>query len=148
MSLRRAIGSAVMLAGAASLMGVAAAATLSICAEVHAGFDLNRFAASLAWLGAALAGGVALMAGGRAVYGQWRKAAPIANVTGDIAQTVGVLCMLVLGGLMILVLAVDFQPDDIPAAVALGVGAAAGLLLAQFGVRLRATERRYPDAQS
>lgn len=145
MGWRRAIGAIIMLGGAVALAGAASATTIFAAGEIEAGAGVEAILARvmsygplLGWL---VGGGLVGMLLGRAVYGRWRDAAPIAYVTGEITCTVGVLAAIAMGGLLIFLLLTGFKQEDTPAAIALGVGALASVFLAQFGVSLR--DRRY-----
>jgi hypothetical protein len=140
---RRALGAVIMFAGTIMLAGVTWAATMLVAGAIQAGSEFNTVIGGLALLVAPLCGGVAVLVGGRFVYGFWREAAPIANVTGEITCTVGLLAAIGMGGLLLFLLLSGFEREDTPAAVALGIGAMAGILLAQFGLSLRS--RRYLD---
>ena len=143
MDWRRISGAIVMLAGAAIIVAMIAALTVLIVAEIAANTDGVRIGFKAAALGAPiLLVGMLVMVGGRALYGKWRKAAPVANVTGEITRTIGLLATIGLGGMLLFLLMSGFKAEDMPAAIALGVGAGVGLLLTQVGVSLR-NDRTY-----
>ena len=134
-----------MLAGAAIIVAMIAAITVLIVAEVAAKTDAVRIGFRAAAIGAPLLlAGLLVMVAGRAIYGNWQRAAPVANVTGEITRTVGLLASIGLGGMLLFLLMSGFKAEDMPAAIALGVGAGVGLLLAQVGVSLR-NDRTYID---
>lgn len=141
--LRRAAGATVMLAGSAIIVGMIAAITVLVAAEIAAKADIVHIVMKAAGICAPqLTLGIVVMVGGRALYGSWNKAAPVANVTGEITRTVGLLSAIGLGGMLVFLLTSGFKSEDMPTAIALGVGAGVGLLLAQFGLSLR-NDRTY-----
>lgn len=143
MDVRRAAGAIVMLAGASIIVAMIAATTVLIVAEVAAKTDPVRIGFQAAAIGSPLLlAGMLVMVAGRAIYGNWRKAAPVANVTGEVTRTVGLLASIGLGGMLLFLLMSGFKAEDMPAAIALGVGAGVGLLLTQVGVSLR-NDRTY-----
>lgn len=137
MSFRRALGAITMLAGAGTLTGVAWVVTVRVAAGVQAHAEPLAILQSTTSFGWALGVGVFTLLLGRVIYGGWRDAAPVANVIGDAARTIGVLVAVALGGILIFLLMSGFEPEDTPAAVALGLGVTGGILLAHFGVNLR-----------
>jgi hypothetical protein len=145
---RRAAGASIMFLGAALIALAAAMATLMAAAEVRAAADAAVVV--LAVLGAwpVPLGGAVTMVLGRLIYGHWHEAAPIAKVTGLVTRTVGLLTSFALGAMLVLLVISGVEREDMPAAVALGVGVTLGLLLAHIGVSLRAGGRRYPDYPS
>lgn len=92
-----------------------------------------------------IAGGVIAIVLGRLVYGQWRRAAPVANFTADVARMIGLSVAAGLGVMLIFLLVTGFKPEDLMAALALGAGTVAGLFLAYVGSNLRRSGRRYLD---
>jgi hypothetical protein len=68
----------------------------------------------------------------------------VANVTGEITRTVGILSAVGLGGMLVFLLMSGFKAEDMPAAIALGIGAGVGLLLTQVGMSVR-NDRSYLD---
>jgi len=140
---RRAAGALIMLLGAAILAGVASAGTIHVAAGVQAHAGAFALAADLASLTGPLLLGIAVMIGGRMVYGLWRQAAPIAHTTAEITFTVGLLSVIGFGGLLVFMMLSGLKPDDTPAVWALGGAAMVGALLAHFGVGLRG--RRFLD---
>jgi len=134
-----------MLAGAAIIVAMIAAMTVLIVAEVTAKTDVIHIVVKVASISAPqLLLGVLVMVGGRAAYGNWTRAAPVANVTGEITRTVGILSAVGLGGMLVFLLMSGFKAEDMPAAIALGIGAGVGLLLTQVGMSVR-NDRSYLD---
>jgi hypothetical protein len=132
-----------MLAGSAIIVAVIAAIVVRVTADVAAITDVMQIVINASEFSVPQLGiGLFVMVGGRVLYGNWSKAAPVANVTGEITRTVGLLSAIGLGGMLIFLLTSGFKADDMPAAIALGVGAGVGLLLSQVGVLLR-NDRTY-----
>lgn len=142
MTWRRAIGAGVMLAGAGTLLATATGATLLAASFVRAGESGAPVEALAGMIASAVASGALIMLLGRAIYGRWRAATPIASVTIGIARTVGLLVAVTMAGLLIFLFASGMEREDAPAAAMLALGAAGGLLLAQVGVSLRTGGRR------
>lgn len=92
-----------------------------------------------------IAGGVITMVLGRLLYGRWREAAPVTNFTADVARMIGLSVAAGLGTMLAFLLVTGFKPEDLMAALALGVGTVAGLFLAYVGSNLRRSGRRYLD---
>lgn len=127
-----------MLAGVAMVVATIAWIALVIAAEMHARAGLFEFLAAACAAGAwPLGVGVAVMIGGRFIYGHWRTAAPVVNITGEIARTVGLVSAILLGAMLIFLLASGFKYEDTPAAAALAIGVVFGVWVAQFGGNLR-----------
>lgn len=127
-----------MLAGVAMVVATIAWIALVIAAEMHARAGLFEFLAVACAAGAwPLGVGVAVMIGGRFIYGHWRTAAPVVNITGEIARTVGLVSAILLGAMLIFLLASGFKYEDTPAAAALAIGVVFGVWVAQFGGNLR-----------
>jgi hypothetical protein len=141
---RRAAGASIMFGGAGLIASAATMATFAVASDVQAGSDAFAMLVRLrdGWIWPA--SGVAAMLAGRLVYGHWRAAAPIADVTGSVTRTVGLLAAFGLGGMLAFLLASGFEREDTPAAAALAVGMIAGLLLAHIGVGLRNTHQHDP----
>ena len=127
-----------MLAGVAMVVATIAWIALVVAAEMHTHASLPDFL-SAAWSAGALplAIGVAALIAGRAFYGHWRTAAPVVNITGEIARTVGLVSAILLGGMLVFLLASGFRYEDTPAAAALAIGVVFGVWVAQFGGNLR-----------
>lgn len=143
MGWRRATGAAVMLAGVAIIVAMIAMVTVLVSSEVAAKTDVLGIVLKATGIGVPqLLVGVVVMVGGRMIYGSWSKAAPVANVTGEVTRTVGLLSAIGLGAMLVFLLMSGFKAEDIPAAIALGLGAGVGLLLTQVGVSLR-NDRTY-----
>jgi hypothetical protein len=142
---RRAAGASIMFVGAGFIVVAAAMATLMAAADVQAGSD--AWAIAFAILGGWMwpLAGIVTMLMGRAVYGHWYEAAPIANITGLVTRTVGLVAASVLGAMLVLLVVSGVEREDMPAAAALGIGVTMALLLAHIGVGLRASGQRYPD---
>jgi hypothetical protein len=143
--MRRVAGATLMLAGTGTLSGAAWAVTMLAAAGVEARaalLDIVLQSTGFAWL---LGTGLTLLLVGRLVYGSWHEAAPIATVTGEIARTVGLIVAVSMAGLLIFLFASGMEHDDAPAAVALGLGVAGGILLAQLGANLRNSRERFPE---
>jgi hypothetical protein len=83
-----------------------------------------------------LAGGSALLAAGRWLYGDWAVRAPLRNIGSRLALAGGLIaaaaCLFGLARLLVL----GFEPQDLPGAVILAMGAAAGALSALAGARV------------
>jgi hypothetical protein len=92
-----------------------------------------------------IAGGVIAMLLGRLVYGRWRGAAPVANFTADVARMIGLSVAAALGTMLAFLVVTGIKPEDVMAALVLGIGTAAGLFLAYVGSNLRRSGRRYLD---
>jgi hypothetical protein len=127
-----------MLAGVAMVVATVAWITIVVAGEmrVHGGpFDFL----AAAWVEGAwpLLGGIVVMIGGRIVYGHWRTAAPVVNITGEIARTVGLVSAILLGAMLVFLLATGLNHEDMPAAAGLAIGIVFGVWVAQFGGSLR-----------
>lgn len=148
MTWRRMAGAAIMFLGAGFIVAAAAMATLMTAAQVQAG--TNAWDIILGVLGgwAWPLAGASTMLTGRLIYGHWYAAAPIANITGLVTRTVGLIATFTLGAMLVLLVLSGIEREDMPAAAALGVGVTIGLLLAHIGVGLRASGQRYPDYPS
>ena len=135
---RRVIGAGIMFAGAAMIVATIAWIAIVVAGEMRARATLFEFLAA-AWTAGAwpMLAGLAVMILGRVVYGHWRTAAPVVNVTGEIARTVGLVSAILLGGMLIFLLATGFSHEDTPAAAALAIGVVFGVWVAQFGGNLR-----------
>lgn len=131
-------GAGIMFAGAAMIVATIAWIAIVVAGEMRARATLFEFLAA-AWTAGAwpLLAGLAVMILGRVVYGHWRTAAPVVNVTGEIARTVGLVSAILLGGMLIFLLATGFSHEDTPAAAALAIGVVFGVWVAQFGGTLR-----------
>lgn len=127
-----------MLAGVAMVVATIAWITIVVAAEMRVHAGLFEFLAA-AWAAGAwpLAAGIIVMVGGRVVYGHWRTAAPVVNITGEIARTVGLVSAILLGAMLAFLLATGFKYEDTPAAAALAIGVVFGVWVAQFGGSLR-----------
>lgn len=145
MDLRRAAGATVMLAGVAIIVAMIAVVTVLVASEVAARTDTLNIVLKAAGVSVPqLVVGIVVMISGRAIYGHWSQAAPVAHVTGEITRTVGLLSAIGLGAMLVFLLMSGLKPEDIPAAIALALGAGLGLLLTQVGVSLR-NDRTYID---
>lgn len=127
-----------MLAGVVIIVATIAWIAIVVAAQMSARTGLFAFL-SAAWAEGAwpLLAGVVTMIGGRALYGHWRTAAPVVNVTGEIARTVGLVSAILLSGMLVFLLTTGFKYEDTPAAAALAIGAVFGVWVAQFGGTLR-----------
>ncbi len=145
MAWRRAIGASVMMIGALTLLATVAGVTVLAVTYVRSG----ELAAPVGFLaavsGGALLGGVVLMLAGRAIYGRWTTAAPIANFTADVTRMVGIAITLCLGAMLVFLFVAGIEPEDGVAALMLGIGALAGMGLVHVGGNLRNRGRRYLD---
>lgn len=73
-----------------------------IGARTHAQADLLESIVIVTTAGGwPLAIGAAILIAGRAVYGHWRMAAPVVNVTGEIARTVGLSIAALLAAMLV-----------------------------------------------
>lgn len=109
-----------------------------IGARTHAQADLLESIVIVTTAGGwPLAIGAAILIAGRAVYGHWRMAAPVVNVTGEIARTVGLSIAALLAAMLVFLLVTDFGHEDTPAIAALAIGAVIGVWVAQLGASLR-----------
>ena len=127
-----------MLAGVAMVVATIAWVTFVIAAKMHAHAGLFDFLSAACTAGAwPLGVGIVVMIGGRFAYGHWRTAAPVVNITGEIARTVGLVSAILLGAMLIFLLASGFRYEDTPAAAALAIGVVFGVWVAQFGGNLR-----------
>jgi hypothetical protein len=145
MAWRRAVGAAIMSLGAGVVLATIAGGTVLGVSFVKSGelpVTAPLFATSAA---GGIAGGVIAMVLGRLIYGRWREAAPIANFTADVARMIGLSVAAGLGVMLVFLLVTGFKPEDLMAALALGVGTVAGLFLAYVGSNLRRSGRRYLD---
>ena len=138
MKLRRTIGAGIMAAAVAMIVATLAWITIVIASGMRARATIFEFLAAAAKAGVwPLSVGVGVMIAGRAVYGHWRTAAPVVNITGEIARTVGLVSALLLGAMLVFLLATGFKQEDTPAAAALAIGIAFGVWVAKFGGSLR-----------
>lgn len=127
-----------MFGGAMTVMAAIAWIVILIAAQHHAASDFLRAAMSVLTDGGwPLAAGIVVMVVGRAVYGHWRTAAPVVNVTGEVARTVGLVVAGLLAAILVFILATGFGHDDTGTIAALAVGIAFGVWVAQFGGNLR-----------
>lgn len=145
MAWRRATGAVVMMLGAASLLGTVAGTTVLSVSYVKSGELVAPVTVLAGALAAAIVCGVLILLAGRAIYGRWSEAAPIANFTGDITRMVGMSIAIGLGAMLVFLFATGLKPEDGLAALVLGLGALAGLGLAYVGANLRKSGRRYLD---
>ena len=127
-----------MLAGVAMVVATIAWITIVVAGEMRMHGGLFAFLAA-AWAAGAwpLLAGIAVMIAGRFVYGHWRTAAPVVNITGEIARTVGLVSAILLGAMLVFLLATGFSYEDTPAAAGLAIGIVFGVWVAQFGGNLR-----------
>lgn len=145
MAWRRTVGACVMLIGAGTLLATVAGTIVLSVSYARSG-ELAAPAELIASVViCALIGGVATMIGGRAIYGQWTKAAPIANFTAAVTRMVGLTVALILGAMLVFLVLAGIKPEDVVAAIILGVGAVAGIGLVRVGGSLRNRGRRYLD---
>jgi hypothetical protein len=145
MAWRHASGATIMCLGACVVLATIAGATVLGVSFVKSGelpVAPPLFAMSAA---GGIAGGVIAMVLGRLVYGRWREAAPVANFTADVARMIGLSVAAGLGVMLVFLLVTGFKPEDLMAALVLGVGTVAGLFLAFIGSNLRRSSRRYLD---
>lgn len=138
MTLRRRTGAGVMLAGAAAMTAAIAWIVILVGGQLHADAPLlESIGAVMAAGGWPLAASAVVMVIGRAVYGHWRMAAPVVNVTGEIARTVGLSIAAMLAAMLVFLLVTDFGQEDTPAIAALAIGTVIGVWVAQLGASLR-----------
>ena len=145
MAWRRAIGTLVMMLGAAGLLGTVAGATVLSVSYVKSVELVAPVTVLAGVLAGAVVAGIAIMLAGRAIYGRWNDAAPIANFTGDITRMVGLSIAIGLGAMLVFLFVTGMKPEDGLAALVLGIGALSGLGLAYIGANLRRSGRRYLD---
>lgn len=127
-----------MLTGAVAVMAAIAWIVILISAKVHQHADLFSAVVTVATAGGwPLAVGAAVMVVGRGIYGHWRMAAPVVNVTGEIAQTVGLSIAALLAGMLMFLLVTGSGHEDTPAIAALAIGAVIGVWVAHVGATLR-----------
>lgn len=127
-----------MAMGLAVIMATIAWIAIVVAGELRAGASMLDFLAAAWAVGPwPLLGGVVTLIGGRAIYGHWRTAAPVVNVTGEIARTVGLVSAILLGAILAFLLATGFKYEDTPAAAALAIGVVFGVCVARFGGSLR-----------
>jgi hypothetical protein len=132
-----------MFFGAGVVMAVVSAAILVAAPYARAGDLWGGIAAALEIVSVALLAGIMSLVGGRVLYGHWRMGAPMAAFTGNIARTMGLVSAVVLGGTLVMMVAMGLKYEDTLAAVALALGALLGVMVAQLGSTLR--DRGYPD---
>ncbi len=145
MAWRRTAGAGVMLLGASTLLATVTGAAVIGVSCVRSGELAAPFELLAAVAASALASGVLLMVGGRAIYGQWNKAAPVANFTAYVTRMVGLTVALCLGAMLVILMFAGIGPEDMIAAVVLGIGALLGVCLVYVGANLRSRGRRYLD---
>jgi hypothetical protein len=127
-----------MLGGVATLVGAIAWITIVVATQTRAQAGLDAVFIAAASAGAwPLGAGAAVMVAGRLIYGHWRTAAPVVNITGEIARTVGLVAAALLGGMLVFLLVSGIDHEDMPAAAALAIGVVLGVGIAQFGGNLR-----------
>lgn len=148
MAWQRAAGASIMFLGAGLVVLAAAMATVMAAAEMRAASDIGVIVLAILGAWPVPLGGALMLVLGRLIYGHWYEAAPIAKVTGLVTRTVGIVAAVALGAMLVLLVATGIEREDMPAAVALGIGVTVGLLLAHIGVGLRASGQSYPDYPS
>lgn len=145
MALRRALGAVVMGLGGATLLATVAAVTVLAVSHMKSAEVFAPLHVLAAGAGGAVAGGIALLLAGRAIYGSWSRAAPIANFTGDVTRMIGLSIAFGLGAMLAFLLVTGLEPEDGVAAIMLGIGTLAGMGLAYIGANLRGGGRSYLD---
>src|SRR5689334_15227657 len=89
--------------------------------------------------------GLALVALGRWVYGDWHDAAPVRQASSITVRFAGFLIAIGLGAMLLFLVATGIAPDDQAAAIVLGAGTALGVVLVMLGLRMKPPGRRYLD---
>jgi len=145
MAWRRTVGAGVMLIGAGTLLATVAGTIVLGVSYARSGEIAAPLALIAGVVAGALLGGVLLLLAGRAIYGRWNSAAPIANFTASVTQMVGLLIALGLGAALVFVFSSGIESEDEIVVLVLGLGALAGLGLVYVGGNLRAHGRRYLD---
>lgn len=124
--------------GAAAVVAAIAWIVILIGAQAHAQAEpLTSIIIVTTAGGWPLAIGASIMIVGRAVYGHWRMAAPVVNVTGEIARTVGLSIAALLAAMLVFLLVTGSGHEDTPAIAALAIGTVIGVWVAQLGASLR-----------
>jgi hypothetical protein len=88
-----------------------------------------------------LVGGSVLTLFGRWIYGEWNERAPVMRVASLLAQAVGVVMVVAMGGLFVLLLFAGVGPGERQTAVALAGGMATGFLVIFIGWAMKPSRR-------
>lgn len=145
MAWRRTVGACVMLIGAGTLLATVAGTTVMGVSYARSSELAAPPGLIAGVIAGALLGGVLLLLAGRAIYGRWNSAAPVANFTASVTRMVGLLIALGLSSMLVFVLASGIEREDEIVVLLLGLGALAGFGLVYVGGNLRAHGRRYLD---
>jgi hypothetical protein len=138
---RRTCGAWVMSIGASTAVAGAALAGVALATRLewhHAPIAVSTLEIAI---GSALAGGSVLTLLGRWIYGEWNERAPVMRIASLIAQAIGVVVAVAMGGLFIALLLTGVEPEDRPIALVLAAGMGAGFLALFLGCRLDPSRR-------
>jgi hypothetical protein len=143
---RRLIGATLMILGAATVVAMAALASVVIANFVEWENSADAMSTVAVVTLPPTVGGALLMLVGRIVYGAWRKRSPVINASALAIQLAGGIVAVGLGAMLLFLIVTGITADDQTAAAALGIGTTAGLALIFIGFRIKSgSGRRYLD---
>jgi hypothetical protein len=143
---RRLTGASLMILGGATVVAMAALASLVIAnyVEWENGADALRTVATVTGLPAGA--GLVLILVGRGIYGDWLERSPVINASGMMIRILGFLVTAIFGSMLLFLVATGITADDLTATAALGIGTTLGLAVLFLGFRIRSgSGRSYLD---
>ena len=146
MNWRRLTGASLMILGGATVVAMAALASLVIAnyVEWENGADALRTVATVTGLPAGA--GLVLVLIGRGIYGDWLERSPVLNASSMAIRILGFLVTAIFGSMLLFLVATGITADDLTATAALGIGTTLGLAVIFLGFRIRSgSGRSYLD---
>jgi hypothetical protein len=146
LNLRRLTGASLMILGGATVVAMAALASLVIAnyVEWENGADALTTVATVTGMPAGA--GLVLILIGRGIYGDWLERSPVANASSTAIRILGFLVTAIFGSMLLFLLATGITADDLTATAALGIGTTLGLALVFLGFRIKpGSGRSYLD---
>lgn len=146
MKWRHLTGASLMILGGATVVAMAALASLVIAnyVEWENGSDALSTVATVTGLPAGA--GLVLILIGRWVYGDWLERSPVVNASGQAIRILGFVVTAIFGSMLLFLVATGITADDQTAAAALGIGTTLGLAVIFLGFRIKSgSGRSYLD---